>query len=176
MLAALKTSEVVQMIAAGLAAIAACASWASVWQSRRAFKIGLLPQLEGYWDNDVERGVLVAIHNTGGGIARDPILYIVTDGRGFKGRVVKTGPLLPGQGQRIVLAGASRPQSADEIAGVICCSDWERKWHVWAWDGRHALMRDRLRRSPERLDPTQALRLMYPGGVSESSAGELLRQ
>ncbi len=174
-LAELKTAEVVQMVAAALAAIAACASWASVWQSRRAFKTGLSPHLDGYWNNDFDGGVLVAIHNTGGGIARNPYLYVVTDGRGFKDRIVQTGPLRPGQEQRIVLVGASRPRSTDEIAGVICCQDWEHRWHVWAWDGRHALLRDRVRRSPERLDPDRALRVMYPGGVAQTSSGELSR-
>lgn len=163
-----KTADVVQVAAPVLAAVAASASWAAVWQSRKAFKTSLLPQLDGYWDNDSDASVRLEIHNTGGGVARDPYFYVIGEDRVAEGRIVKTGPLRPGQKQRLS-TDLPRLDAGSEIVGVLCCLDWAGRWHVWSWDGRHKRLRDRLRRSPHELDVTKALRLMHP----KASLGEL---
>jgi len=159
---AIKTTEIVQMISAGLALAAAIASWLSVRLSYKAFRTGLRPQLDGYWDFDDVRGVLLVVHNTGGGIAREPYCYAVAGEQKFSKRIVKTGPLRPGEHASILLKGVSATDHSDDIANVLCCQDWSRKWHVWARDGRHGLIRTKLWKSPLGVDAADAFHRMYP--------------
>jgi hypothetical protein len=170
---AFTTTQWAQIAAPGLTAVAACASWAAVIQSRKAFKASLTPRLDGHAAPDHDGGIVLEVHNTGAGFARAPYLIVARGDRKVVERVAD-GPLRPGKSARF---HTQLPVEAESraITGVMFCLDAADRWHVWSWDGRHRRLRRWPWQAQPRLDPAKALRLMYPqaepAGLTKTPGG-----
>lgn len=157
---ALSLPQTLRVLATGLAAVAAVASWAAVRQSRQAFKSERMPLLEASWVEE-DREVVLEIHNTGAGFARMPFFYVIGGSCEVHGYLTDGRPMPPGEGLRI-RTELPRREDGEQPTGVVLCIDVSGTWQVWSCDGRHRELRNRLRRTPRRIRPEQALELMHP--------------
>jgi predicted small integral membrane protein len=159
---ALKTVEWTQVVATAFAAIAALASGAAVWQSRRALQDTLLPRLVGVWKDPAASGgrVRLEIANTGSGFAHAASFYVVSGSQYARGRITETGLMLP---QEVVHIDAQLPAIGTQtIIGVLFCEDLHGRWHVWSWAGKHRRPRTRLGWHVKSLDWERALHTHFP--------------
>jgi hypothetical protein len=133
---------------AGLAAIAAAASWASVRQARRIFLANQMPDLElTILENLDTHQIKIHVENHGGGAARRTRFCVVEGDNAAYGFLPPTTILRGGEGRtlRTPMVGV-----ADRSAmGVVLCHDaagrvraWsvggeEKRWSLfWPWNRR----------------------------------------
>ena len=164
--------DIAQAVGAGMATLAAGASWMSVRQARLALNAGVLPdlhadvlvvgllpgadriQLEGHTPH-----VQYTIHNAGGGIAKGAAFLFVHEGQYVAGPV-GVGLVRPGE---TYLVRTSMPASGlqEDGAGIVVCRDARETIHV---RDIRAPRVERLRHNRRRPPPSLAdlFRRKYP--------------
>jgi hypothetical protein len=152
------TTDLAALGTAGFAAVAAGASWASVWQTRRNWRDQQTPQITPSWTEPNNR-VTLSFTNTGGGFATQTN-FIVVSGRECCTGVVP--PVTLGPGIRVTLDTDITPLGAlHEVTGAVFCLDRLGTWHAWSWAGDHERPR-KDRRPAKSLSPEDALQLFHP--------------
>ena len=126
------------VVTAGLTALAACAAWAAVWQSRNAERQRLLPslQLGGLAHDRATHELTLIITNLGAGAAKHVQVVYVQGIEKFQGVVHddKGNHLRPGEAFRLT-ATLQGVGALPEM--IFLCRDVEERDHVWSRDARH---------------------------------------
>ncbi len=154
---------------AALAVVAAGASWASVWQSRRIWQASLLPNLQVVVVFDVlsaPGNVWLRIENMGGGTAKRVGFQCTIRGALAAGHA-GCGFLRPGEGLRVYLNFHAGGLEENEVAAMVVCSDVEETLHAWSHKGEHraygrSLYRRIQRRPRRRVGYDEAFAKFFP--------------
>lgn len=170
MILALEPDEL-QLIGTGLALLAAGASWASVYQTRRAAKRAALPLLHGEgrqvpYTVPTSR-LQLAVHNSGRGIGKAPMAIVVRNGE-YAAGTLTDGFIEPDETVRVLCnLEWSVDSEPPRIEGVLVCRDVDQSSWVWHLrTGRRKRLRrnsrwNRLRRAPYNEDQ-QMIAAFYP--------------
>jgi hypothetical protein len=165
-------------IATGLAAVAALASWAGVWQSQRVWKASFDPVLGVQAisrPHSEGSAVTLDIHNFGQSPTRSTAFYAFSGTQRTFGVVPPGGVLKPGAEARLetdLLAPTGKPWMQD---GVIGCLDVRGRAHVWNFDGDHKMLRRKWGRPKRTFSIPDALNAFYPEHVIEDHLGRSWR-
>jgi hypothetical protein len=154
--------EVALIAGPAIAAVAACASWASVWQARKLARDSRSPLL--MIQKVVERStqtVGAVVTNAGGGAARGIGIFLSHPPFWVQGAVLH-GFLYPGQSRYIK---TDIPLNEEEETDVmVVCRDAESFAHFWTADEKHRVFKTRFRRRPRyRRDLVEVFHELHPG-------------
>jgi hypothetical protein len=117
------------VIAAGLASVAATASWGSVLLTRRSQRDADRPQLAiNFYRLADDLHLYVHVENIGRGTAKKPTFYIVAEGESAGGVVPQRGILGPGQG--LTIQTNLTPHDPDSAQLVTFCLDRDNVVHA----------------------------------------------
>jgi hypothetical protein len=153
------TADKAAIAATGIAAVAAVASWASVWQSSRFQRRALEPRvnvqaselLAPSGDNQIR----LRIQNTGGGFAQEAMFWIKEGDHVAMGGVPPYGALAPGEG--VTVSTDLRPANSHETHVLVIWrygtrtyaqagapshrKSWSRrKWAFWGPKSNQAIV------------------------------------
>lgn len=121
---------------AGIAAMAAVASWQAVIQAGRTWKTGLLPELLPTVAI-VGSEVSISVDNAGGGPARFASYAMVVGSEFAEGSLSATGYVRAGEGT-VVPTGIRVPLGGlGGVQGAVFCEDRLGQQHAWSFDGAH---------------------------------------
>jgi hypothetical protein len=159
---AIAAAQWTAIVAAGFAAIAAGASWASVWQSRRERIDARTPDMHVEVQHAQDTDAVLVFIASNGGPAKGVYFLVVAGNMAILGHPEPSTLFRPGE-SRILQTTLQR--SAEPPVGFIACHDLaERHLYVWAATGERRVYRIKgLRR--DRRDLTDGLLMdeLYPG-------------
>jgi hypothetical protein len=154
--------EVVLVAGPAIAAIAAIASWASVWQARRLARDAGMPHLMVQKIKDANDGTVGSIiTNAGGGPARGAGVWISHPPFCVK-HSLGHGFLYPGEVRRV---WTNIPmQDSVETDVMAMCRDRDSFAHYWTAAEKHRVIKTRFRRRPKHgTDPAKLFAEFHPG-------------
>jgi hypothetical protein len=151
-------AEWAAVASAGLAAIAAAASWATVWQAQRNWRVQQRPRLHASWVEQDDRVQLI-ITNLGGGYATQASFIVVSGNELCVGDIP---PFALAPHAQVTLNTKLTPRGGGhDVSGVIFCISPDGFWDVWSWSDDHKRLRRWLRRV-HALSPEDAIKLFHP--------------
>jgi len=143
-----------------IAAIAAIASWASVWQARKLGRESTAPLLMiQKIINPSDRTIGAIVTNAGGGAARGAGVYLAHPPYGVEG-ALGHGFLYPGETRHV---WTTIPATDVETDVMVLCRDRDGFPHYWNANEEHRVFKTRLRRGPRyRKDSPAVFREFHP--------------
>jgi hypothetical protein len=152
--------EVVLVAGPAIAAIAAMASWATVWQARRLARESRAPLLMIQKIVDPQTQTMTAIvTNAGGGAARGAGVLLSHPPYRAEGNLGH-GFIYPGQARRV---WTNIPATEVDTDVMAVCRDGEGFPHYWTADEEHKVFKTWFRRRPHpRGDVTVVFSEFYP--------------
>ena len=158
----LTTWQQVALIAGpAIAAIAALASWASVWQARKLGREATAPHLQVQKVVQSYNGTIGAvITNAGGGAARGVGIYL-TYPPYFVAGPIGHGFLYPGE-TRVVWTQIPNTDPPEETDVMVLCRDRDGFPHYWTADERHKVFKNWHRGPKYNKDPYGIFRDFHP--------------
>jgi hypothetical protein len=130
--------EVALIAGPAIAAIAALASWASVWQARKLGRESSAPLLQVQKTVNAQGFVGAVVTNAGGGPARGAGIYIVHPPY-YASDSLGHGFLFPGD-TRVVVTGIQVAEAETDI--IVFCRDRNSVPHFWNADEEHRELTD----------------------------------
>jgi hypothetical protein len=118
------------------AALAATASWAAVWQTRKFWSVEHAPDLQliALVEHD-SRQIILQVHSAGGGFARDVVVLLVEGDQYVVAYGSPNGVLLPGRGVQMETPLLKEPPLSAPLVGVVIGADISGTTHAWAASG-----------------------------------------
>jgi hypothetical protein len=115
---------------AGMAAIAALASWVAVSQTRRTAQQAQIPELEITVLEGLDTGeIKIHLENYGQGAARSVRFCVVEGGSAAIGALPPTGNLRAGDSRTLLTA--LTPSKAKDGVALVACRDAFGRTHAW---------------------------------------------
>lgn len=129
--------DVALLAGTGLAAVAASASWASVWQARQALNAGVLPELHvqglsmGHENplRETSRTMSYVVTNAGGGFAKG-VLITFCHGDEYVTGFIGSGFMKPGDTVTVHTPIVTAEVSGT-VLGIVACRDVRERSYVW---------------------------------------------
>lgn len=157
------TASWATIVTATLAALAAAASWASVWQNRKQLRASLEPDLqiviEGGRGSD---RIGMNIRNVGGGTAKRIVFMATLGDRLQCVGSLGIGFLPTGYGAHVVFTCSGAHLEDGDVAIALLASDTREFGHAWSHLAQHHVFRSRFRRSPRVTSAREAFEKLYP--------------
>jgi hypothetical protein len=157
----LSTWQQIAIVAApAFAAIAALASWASIFQTRRLAREESSPQLQIQKVAASDGTIGVVITNAGGGAARGAGFYLSSPPY-YAGSALGHGFIFPGETREVwtQIAVTDPPTQIDVLA---LCRDRRSFVHYWTADERHRILKNWRRRPKYSRDVPSIFRKFHP--------------
>lgn len=153
-------AEMISLIAACAAAVAATAAWANVVLGRLQWKASQKPWMS-LTIFKTERGIEVYVSNSGLGVAREPAWAIAAEKEWLGGWASPDAMLL--ESGRSIKVRTGLTTQGDEARAVMLCKDAFGVTHVWDLKGKHKELRSRWLRRPLPMPRAgEALEQLYP--------------
>jgi hypothetical protein len=153
--------EVVLVAGPAIAALAALASWASVWQSRKLARESSAPLLMAQKIvNASDNTIGAVVTNAGGGAARGAGIYISYPPYVVQG-ALGHGFLYPGEKRQVLTNIPAGDGVETDI--LLLCRDKNSFGHFWSANEDHRVYKTRFRRRPRyRPDIYNVFREFHP--------------
>src|SRR5438067_1954204 len=138
-------------------------------QRRRAWMAERLPEIEMQALVDPStRNIRVQVYNSGGGIGREAVVFLVEGDRYLVANIPPHGMLAPGRGVLLETPLVKQGELTGRMVGVAICSDSARTVHAWTASGT-AYKRWRPRRlRKKRISNFDVFRALVPDVDIES--------